>query len=295
VLGTEFNMIITHCREAYAVFRQMAGRTDDALYEALGQIHALRFRMLTDAALRAEFDALLQHHTGGKPANETLFLLKFAFFPDTLQPGPGHKGELNKASRYAKLINRALEKGIRPDSFVAFAREQGIQRTAMRSSQTRRSRGRCRPAHHGKRPSDRSSAMSVASFVATALTPLEAWLYSSAVAERLASVMESARANPQKISLTLYVNDTRAVVTGLAAEAWHGEFPDGAIRIPGTQPAQNSEGAIRGASANAPPARDRRGPPIGSHASSVRRVQSVSRRRQRIVDGYIWPAWAQAR
>ena len=30
----------------------MASRTDDALYEALGQVHAVRFRMLTDTALR---------------------------------------------------------------------------------------------------------------------------------------------------------------------------------------------------------------------------------------------------
>ena len=77
-------------------------RTDDALYEALGQVHAVRFRMLTDTALRLEFDELLHQHAGGKSKNKILFLVKLAFFPDTLQPGPGRKADLNKASRYVK-------------------------------------------------------------------------------------------------------------------------------------------------------------------------------------------------
>jgi len=82
--------------------------------------------------------------------------------------------------------------------------------------------------------------MPVASFAAAALTPLDAWLYSNAVAERLASVIQAARVTPQKISLTLYLNDERAVVTGLGAKAWYGEFPDGAVRMP----EQNSEDTV---------------------------------------------------
>jgi len=111
-------------------------RTDDALYEALGQVHAVRFRMLTDAALRLEFDELLHQHAGGKPKNKILFLVKLAFFPDTLQPGPGRKADLNKASRYVKLINHALAKDIEPGKFGAFAREHGIQRTALAAGRT---------------------------------------------------------------------------------------------------------------------------------------------------------------
>lgn len=293
-MGAEFNILMTHCREAYAVFRQMASRTDDALYEALEQVHALRIKIDTNPTLRAGFDDLRQRHTGGKPTNETLLLVKFAFFPDKLQPGPGHKGDLNKASRYAKLINAALEKGIQPGQFVAFAREQGIQRTAMSSRRTGPSHGRRRPPHHGKRPPNRSSAMSAASGVVTELTPLEAWFYSSAVAERLAAVLQIAKTNPQKISLTVYVNDERVVVTGLVAKA-AGEFPEGAIRISHTDSAQNSDANIRRSSPDGAPLRERRGPPIGLHASSLRRVQPVSPRRPRISDGYFWPAWTLAR
>jgi hypothetical protein len=159
--------------------------------------------MYTNPTLRGEFDGLLEQHAGGKPTNETLFLVKYAFFSDTLQPGPGHKSDINKASRYAKLINTALYKGIQPGQFVAFAREQGIQRTAMSSGRTRRFNGTRRPNRHGKRPPNRSSAISAASVVVTALTPLEAWFYSSAVAEKLAAVVQIAKTNPQKISLTL--------------------------------------------------------------------------------------------
>src|ERR1700693_3864074 len=36
--------MIAACRHAYAEFQQLAGRTDDALYSALGQIHALRYQ-----------------------------------------------------------------------------------------------------------------------------------------------------------------------------------------------------------------------------------------------------------
>ena len=86
--------------------------------------------------------------------------------------------------------------------------------------------------------------MPIASFAAAALTPRDAWLYSNAVAERLASVIQAARVTPQKISLTLYLNDERAVVTGLGAKAWYGEFPDGAVRIPVTGPEQNSEDTV---------------------------------------------------
>ena len=63
----------------------------------------------------------------GKLVNETLFLVKYAFFSHTVQPGPGHKADITKASRYAKLINKALDRHIQPAHFVAFARAEKIQ------------------------------------------------------------------------------------------------------------------------------------------------------------------------
>src|SRR5687767_2712875 len=103
----DFNVSISVCREAYGVYQQLASRTDGALYQALGQIHRLRFQMRTDPALEAGFRTLIEQNIQGKPGNETLSLVKYAFFPHTLSPGPGHKSDITKASRYAKLINHA--------------------------------------------------------------------------------------------------------------------------------------------------------------------------------------------
>jgi hypothetical protein len=60
-------------------------------------------------------------------------LVKYAFFPHTVQPGPGHKGDITKASRYAKLINKALDENIPPTEFVVFA-----ESTAFNAPQPRR-------------------------------------------------------------------------------------------------------------------------------------------------------------
>ena len=281
-MGTEFNILMTHCREAYAVFQQMASRTDDALYEALGQVHALRIEMHTNPTLRAEFDDLLQRHAGGKPTNETLLLVKYAFFPDTLQPGPGHKADLNKASRYAKLINTALDNGVEPGQFVAFAREHGIHRTAVSSARTPRSNGSRRPSRHGKRGPSSSPAIPVGLFLATALAPLEPWLYSSAVAERLASMMQKANDGPQRIRLTIYVNQQRAVLTGIAGQSWSGKFPEGAIRI--SSPTQQPRGNV-GADPGEQHLQRRTGLPPRLRGTPVGPV-SLHRRRPGRVNGY---------
>src|SRR5690348_16554221 len=104
----EFSVAITVCREAYAEFQHVASRTDAALYRALAEVHAVRHRMYRDRIIRSSFDELLQQHTAGRAVNETLFLIKYAFFPHTLEPGPGHRSDITKASRYAKLVNKAL-------------------------------------------------------------------------------------------------------------------------------------------------------------------------------------------
>jgi hypothetical protein len=46
------------------IFQQLAARTDEALYGALGESYALLFRMLSDRALRTEFDRLLNSTPG---------------------------------------------------------------------------------------------------------------------------------------------------------------------------------------------------------------------------------------
>src|SRR5437868_4871118 len=201
-MATEFNLIISSCRKSYAAFQQLASRTDDALYHALGDLHALRSRMRNEPVLRAEFDELLQMN-GGKSTNETLFLVKYVFFPHTLQPGPGHKSDITKASRYAKLINKALDQRIQPADFVAFARQQGIQRTALASRTSKRLPIRTNPPQSRKSPSSSSSVTGTASFMGPILAPLEPWFYSHALATRLADVVRRAKDQPQQLLLTI--------------------------------------------------------------------------------------------
>lgn len=288
----EFEAIIAVCRQSYAAFQQLAGRTDDALYEALGQIHALRYQMCTDTATRAKFDELLQLHTGGKAINETLFLVKYAFFPHTLQPGPGHKADITKASRYAKLTNKALDGNVAPADFVAFARQQGIQRTAVGSRWTKRPLGRGGPPRRVQAPSRNASVPAVPSFLAPVLVSIETSFHTSEVATRVAAVLREAKDQPHRILLTIYVNDARAVLTGVTGKPWHGAFPNGTIReisaAPAPPPPTAVHPPVRKDVAGQLPRPGTRPPLRGTVRAST---HNANRGRQRGADGYVWPTW----
>lgn len=285
--------MITVCRDAYTAFREMASRTDDALYHALGQVHELQSRARTETALAHCFDALVQLHTGGKCANETLFLVKYVFFPHTLQPGPGHKADITKASRYAKLINRALAHNIPPADFVAFAREHGIQRTAINSRRGKRSHLRAGRRIGRKSRSRVSSVTDSASFVQDIVRPLEAWFYAADLAAQFAKLLAEARREPQKLSLTIYINHERAVVTGLIGRAWHGRFPEGKIRIASAAPLHQPAVAVRAAPLK--PATAINDPRLVPRRQSPADTRLVRRGRHRNADGYVWPSWRAPR
>jgi hypothetical protein len=279
---TDFETSIAACRQTYGVYQQLAARTNDALYAALGEVYRLCLHIRTDPNLETAWHELLLRHIGDKPVNETLFLVKHAFFPDTLQPGPGHKADITKASRYAKLINRALDQGIDPADFVTFARDQGIQRTAIGTGAGKRS---CAPAV--RRPRSRSrrypAPRSVRSSLLTAmLRPLAGWFYSSEVAARLAAILQAAQDQPHKLSLTLYVNHERAVLTGVSARPIRGDFPEGAVRIKNIEPAQ-------------PPTAPMQRPPFTKAAPlcATSGPAMPTRLSARIPppDGFVWPDW----
>lgn len=188
--------VISACREAYGVYQQFASRTDEALYRALGQVHRLRFEMRTDPALQACFRDLLERSVGSKSANDTLFVVKYACFPQTLQPGPGHKSDITKASRYAKLINRALDQKVEPGDFVPFARNLGIQRTAAGGRRGHKPR---RVPPHRRRTAARSSAVGAAKLLlAPLLRPLRTSFSSAELAVRLAARLRAARDHPRR-------------------------------------------------------------------------------------------------
>jgi hypothetical protein len=290
---SEFDTMISTCRNAYSAFQQLAGRTDDALYQALGQVHALQVRMHTDTALSERFNALLQKHVGGKCANETLFLVKYAFFPHTLQPGPQHKADITKASRYAKLINRALAHNIPLDQFVAFARQHGIQRTAVSSHLGKRSHLRAGRRLARRSRSSVSSVTDGAAFVQDILNAVETWFYRADLAARMAQLLRDAQQQPQKLSLTVYVNHERAVVTGCNGRAWHGKFPEGVVRASSPLSAQQLAPAGHEPPPKPPPAlRSSRLPP---HRRAPARTSLVRRGRHRNADGYLWPSWRAPR
>ena len=281
-MPTDFENFISACREAYGVYQQFASRTDESLYQALGQVHRARFRMGTDAKLAADFRKLLQCHVADKPTNESLFLVKYAFFPHTLQPGPDHKSEITKASRYAKLINQALDQNVEPADFVAFARDRGIQRTAAGAR-----RGHIpRAPLHRRRPAARSSSGGAAKLLlAPLLRPLRTSFSSAELAVRLAACLRAAQVQPQKISLTVYVNEERAVLTGVTGQAYLGEFSAGAIPVASAEPSLPPT-----ATGQSPP--KRQPPPVVDRQRLSRPPSSPSvRGRQRVGNGVVWPAW----
>jgi hypothetical protein len=226
-----FDVAISRCRQAFDAFQQLAARTDEALYRALGEIYTLLVRLRTDAALRDEFDRLLQQPASGRPLNEALLLVKYAFFPHTVTAGPGHKSDITKASRYAKLINRALEQDIRPADFLAFAQDHGIQRTAATSRQAKPFRFGKRQPHRRQRPSASPSLAGAALFATTILMPLELWFYSNDGSAQLRHLLRAAKHQAQRISLTVYVSDDRAALTECTGQPWTGEFPEAATTV----------------------------------------------------------------
>jgi hypothetical protein len=285
------NAAIAHCRTAYAGFQQLAARTDEALYRAIGEIYSLKVRIQTDRALRAQFDELLLNAVG-KYSNEALFLVKYTFFPDTLQTGPGHKADINKASRYAKLINRASAHNIQPADFVAFAREHGIQQTALAARKFKPSRPpQLASTGRGGASLDAPTDASGASFVSHGFAPVETWCYSAAVTERLADAVRRAVAAPQKLTVTVYVNDERAVVTGVTAQPWSGRFPAGAVQLPrghAVEPVAAVPAAGTHVALQPPqPAAVR----LALRRAAIPRFALSRGRRHRTADGVVWPNW----
>ena len=280
-MANGFQARVAVCRDTYGVYQQLAARTDHALYQALGEVHSLCRQIRTDPSLETAWRQLLQQTVGDKLVNETLFLVKYAYFPGTLQPGPGHKTEITKASRYAKLINRALDQGIAPADFVAFAGDQGIQRTAASSgSGPSRAPGSGRPHRRSRRTAAPRNVRSP--LLAAVLRPLTGWFYSDDLAARFAACVQAAQDQPQKLSLIVYIDHERAVLTGVSARPIRGDFPEGAVRIKNIEPAQ-------------PPTAPMQRPPFTKAAplGATSGPAMPTRLSARIPppDGFVWPDW----
>src|SRR5437762_2988347 len=109
----QFAEAVARCREKQEHLRTLEFRTILALYEMLGDAHALAALMRADDGFRAIFYAVLASENMRRGNDEVLLLVEYLFFPHVLRGGrSSHKADLSKASRYAKLIKKAISADI---------------------------------------------------------------------------------------------------------------------------------------------------------------------------------------
>ncbi len=126
---------IGEIRSQFDEVRLSESRTQTWLYSALGGAYGLKHVIETDSTVRAKFDELVQQKGIKSGHNTALALLKLTFCPNLSPVGsPERKNQLNKASRYAKLLNSASAAGISVANFVEYARRAGVQKTALQAS-----------------------------------------------------------------------------------------------------------------------------------------------------------------
>ena len=212
-----FDRAVSRCRAAYAEFQHLASRTDAALYQALGQVYSLQCEMGSNSRLQVAFAQLVECCAARPPINQALLLVKYTFFSDTLEPGPGHKPAITKASRYAKLINKAVAANIAPGDFVGFAREAGVQRTAAGSPHGRGFHVGKRAPRRGRTRSQVVSLSEIGAFLKGVVSPLQSWFYTADLASGFRNLLSDATRQPRRVVLTVYLNHERAVVTGFSA------------------------------------------------------------------------------
>jgi hypothetical protein len=186
--------------------RQWETRTHKYLYRAIGNAYRLERQMQTDESLRAVFDEVLKARGLPKGKNEALSLVKLTFCPNLPDVGTQErKNELNKASSYAKLINKALAAEINPSEFADFARQVGVQRTA----------GGAAPAKTSSEPGN-----------STSLKPIGARIgISSLAVYRAVCRALSDAGEAQDVQLRLSASKGRAVIVGVTTRSLKGVRP----------------------------------------------------------------------
>ena len=251
---------IGRARSKYDLFRQFASRTHKALREALAELYTLLLRIRSDEALRSAFYRALVSQNMRIGEKEELLLIEYAFFPHVLLPGKDHRDDINKASRYAVLIKKALAAKISPTDFVAFARKERIQETARADAKRKSQSAKGSEVENGEAvnltadPSNRVTATAdpsnrvtptgepVKEVAPTAdpvkritavepsaswdtVLPGEVWFNSTALAQKAVEIDHAAKAQRQLVNIAIHVDGERRVVTGITAEPWHGPFP----------------------------------------------------------------------
>jgi hypothetical protein len=122
--------------------------------------------------------------------------------------------------------------------------------------------------------------------LAPLMRPLRTSFSRAELAERLAARLRAAQVQPQKISLTVYANAERAVLTGVTGQTYQAEFPAGAIPVASTEPSLPPAATGQSPPKRQPPPFVERRPPLRPSSSPPR--PSPVRGRQRVGDGVVW-------
>jgi hypothetical protein len=134
---SRFETGVERCRTKYKVVCMLRQRTHNALYEAVGELYGLSWKIKSDLRLKREFEEKLSQRGKRQRRNPTLFLVKYTFFPESLEFGAGNKAANNQASRIAKMINLVSRQRVAPPDFAQEARRIWVQREVTRAGRTR--------------------------------------------------------------------------------------------------------------------------------------------------------------
>jgi hypothetical protein len=234
----KFKNAIARCRLKYHTFRQLESRTRNALYVALGEGYDLLLEMLDNDALRSEFDHELSSQNMRKSDRESLLIIEYAYFPHVLLPGMGHKPDIDKASSYAIVFDKAAAANITSAEFVRWVRENGgIQKIAHgETARTPRRAQRPPLGKSGRVKSHRISGPAVTVEPSESRLPvlLDIFLCSPGVVRQVAQTVQAAHTEQQIVTFTGFMNGKCTVVTAIKAEPWHGPFPRAGYPINGS-------------------------------------------------------------
>jgi hypothetical protein len=204
-----FEAAISSCQLSYSTVLELEKRTRAALYKALGLVYNLWDQIQKDDQLRARFDELLANRNKRQRENPIHFLVQYVLFPHLLEFGSGNKPDQDKASRYAKLLNRAWEKRVPSPEFVEFAPKIGIQNAARRTVPKKQMRpGKSARMKRVVRPAVRGALAD-----SPRMPSREVFPENAKIADDLDEAITWSYFGRKTMQLTGYVDDGRLVVT----------------------------------------------------------------------------------
>lgn len=223
---SRFEASIGRCRSKYHLFRQLASRTRNALYVALGEGYDLFLEMPGNDALRAEFEQALSSQNMRRSDRESLLFIEYAYFPHVLLPGKDHKTDIDKASTYANVFDKAAATNITSAEFVPWVRKNGGIHNIAYPETARVSRRAKRPplGKSARVESQRTSGPAATSGASTVVEqpelgptglPGDLWYCNAAVAEKAAKARQAVKDRPQKVTRIFYAYGETEVLIGV--------------------------------------------------------------------------------